>query len=202
VKFSGQCPGHRARAVAVANPGLLPHAQPMKFGALTGLVLGVAAWQASCSRPAAPPPQVSVATNTVTGRSQPRLATIKLWLGPKEIVAEQAIRPDQVQTGMMFRKEMGEDEGMLFVFGQPQRVSFWMRNTLLPLSCAYIDPSGTILEIHDMKPLDETPIESSSNDVQYVLEMKQGWFERNHITVGASLRTERGTLSETYFGHP
>jgi uncharacterized membrane protein (UPF0127 family) len=53
-----------------------------------------------------------------------------------------------------------------------------------------------------MKPLDETPIQASTGQVQYVLEMKQGWFERNHIGVGTSVRTERGSLSQTYFGQP
>ena len=53
-----------------------------------------------------------------------------------------------------------------------------------------------------MKPLDETPIQAGSDQVQYVLEMKQGWFERNHVAVGAAVRTERGTLAQTYFGRP
>jgi uncharacterized membrane protein (UPF0127 family) len=101
---------------------------------------------------------------------------------------------------MMFRTEMAENEGMLFVFPEPYRVAFWMRNTLLPLSCAYIDPAGVILEIRDMKPLDETSIQAASDKVQYVLETKQGWFERNRVGVGTVVRTERGTLAETYFG--
>jgi len=137
---------------------------------------------------------------TVSGQPQPKLATIKLWLGPKEIVAEQAIEPLEVQTGMMFRKEMGEDEGMLFIFDAPMRARFWMRNTLLPLSCAYIDPAGVILELHDMKPLDETGIEAATDRVQYVLEMKQGWFQRNNIAPGTVVRTERGSFAQTYFG--
>jgi uncharacterized membrane protein (UPF0127 family) len=184
----------------------------MRIGSIVGWALLGVALQIGCSQRVAPPPatpQSSTETTpptrtepTPVGQPQPKLPTIKLWLGPKEIVAEQALTPDQVHTGMMFRKEMGEDEGMLFVFTQPQKISFWMRNTLLPLSCAYIDPSGTVLEIHDMKPLDETSILAASNDVQYVLEMKQGWFERNHIGVGTSVRTERGSLSQTYLGQP
>ena len=88
---------------------------------------------------------------------------------------------------------------MLFVFGGPMRASFWMRNTLIPLSCAYIDPEGVIQEIRDMKPLDETPIEAKTDQVQYVLEVKQGWFERNKVNVGMLVRTEQGSLRETYF---
>ena len=60
---------------------------------------------------------------------------------------------------MMFRKEMNENEAMLFVFAQPFHASFYMRNTIIPLSCAYLDTEGEILEIHDLKPMDETPIE-------------------------------------------
>lgn len=174
----------------------------MRQSMLTGLVLASALLaSAGCSRPAATPPAPAAAEPAApSGRPQPKLATIKLWLGPKEVAAEQAITPDQVQTGMMFRKEMGEDEGMIFIFGGAHRASFWMRNTLLPLSCAYIDPSGTILEIHDMKPLDESPIQASSDQVQYVLEMKQGWFDRNKIAPGTIVRTEKGTLTQTYFG--
>lgn len=133
-------------------------------------------------------------------KAQPKLATIKLWLGAQEITAEQALTVPQITAGMMFREEMGEKEGMLFVFGEPHRASFWMRNTVLPLSCAYLDPDGVILEIHDMKPLDESPIEANSDRVQYVLETRQGWFQRNGIGPGTVVRTERGTLRETYFG--
>ncbi len=122
-------------------------------------------------------------------------------MGTVEVVAEQALSNDQIARGMMFRKEMGEMEGMLFVFSAPHRTSFWMRNTLLPLTCAYIDPEGVILEIRDMRPLDETPILASSDRIQYVLEMNQGWFERHKITTNMLIRTERGSLRGTYFGN-
>jgi uncharacterized protein len=134
------------------------------------------------------------------GQPQPKLPVIKLWLGAHEIIAEQAVSRPQIEAGMMFRQEMAENEGMLFVFVEPHRASFWMRNTLLPLSCAYIDPEGVILEIHDMKPLDESSITAGSDRVQYVLEMNHGWFERHHVKVGTVVRTERGTLRQTYFG--
>src|SRR6266705_7225533 len=81
--------------------------------------------------------------------AQPKLKTMKLWLGPQEVTAELALTLPQIMTGMMFRKEMAENEGMLFVFGLDPRLpgahraSFYMRNTLIPLSCAYIDRKGT-----------------------------------------------------------
>ena len=131
--------------------------------------------------------------------AQPRLRTMKLWLGPKEITAELAINDVERNTGMMFRDKMEENEGMLFIFPQPALVSFYMRNTYVPLSCAYIGPDGTILEIHDLKPLDETPVYAKSDQIQYVLEVKQGWFERNGVRVGTVVRTEHGSFPETFF---
>ena len=133
-------------------------------------------------------------------QAQPMLSTIKLWLGKEEITAEQALTPGQVQAGLMFRKEMPEDHGMIFVFSEPHRAAFWMRNTILPLTCAYIDSDGVILEIRDMRPLDESPITAASGNVQFVLEMNQGWFSRHQISKGAVVRTERGSLTESYFG--
>jgi uncharacterized protein len=113
-------------------------------------------------------------------------------------VAELATTHAQIQTGMMWRTNMAEMEGMLFIFAQPHQVAFYMRNTLVPLSCAYIDAEGTILEIYDMKPLDETPIPSRSSQVQYVLEMNQGWFARHGVRPGVAVSTDRGTFPQTF----
>ncbi len=172
----------------------------MKSCRLPGLFWLAALTFAGCGNsekaPAAPPAQ----NQPVSGQPQPKLQTIKLWLGPQEMLAEVARTASQIQKGMMFRKEMAENEGMLFVFPQPHRASFWMKNTLIPLSCAYIDAEGVILETHDMKPLDETPIMAASDQVSYVLETKQGWFERNKVGVGAVVRTERGSLARSFFG--
>jgi uncharacterized protein len=132
------------------------------------------------------------------GKAQPKLPTLKLWVGTNEVTGEIAQTPRQIQTGMMWRTNMAEMEGMLFVFPQPHQVAFYMRNTLVPLSCAYIDAEGTILEIYDMKPRDETPIPSKSDQVQYVLEMRQGWFERHGVKAGVAISTERGTLPQTF----
>ena len=132
------------------------------------------------------------------GHPQPKLQTMKLWVGTNEVMAELALTRRQIEIGMMRRTNMAEMEGMLFVFPQPNQVAFYMKNTLLPLSCAYIDPEGTILEIHDMKPLDKTPIPSESDQVQYVLEMNQGWFERHGVKSAVAVSTERGTFPQTF----
>ena len=152
-----------------------------------------------CTKPPPKPEKLSTPVAAAEGKPQPRLRTLKLWVGAEEIVAELASKDAEIQTGMMFRREMAENEGMLFIFAEPYRASFWMKNTILPLSCAYIDPKGTILEIRNMTPHDETPITAATDQVQYVLEMNQGWFARKNIKPGMIFRTEVGTLAETFF---
>jgi uncharacterized membrane protein (UPF0127 family) len=146
-----------------------------------------------------PPTNDAVSAAGHLNHAQPKLRTMKLWLGAKEIAAELAITKVQIMTGMMFRKEMGEDEGMLFVFAQPQKAAFYMRNTYVPLSVAYIDTQGVIAEIHDLEPLNENPVFAKTDNIQFVLEMRRGWFERNGIATGAVVRTEHGSLPETFF---
>jgi uncharacterized protein len=132
-------------------------------------------------------------------QAQPRLQTLKLWLGAAEITAELALTQQQVQTGMMFRTEMGENDGMLFVFGGPHQAAFWMKNTKVPLSAAYIDPEGTILEIHDLQPHNTNSVVAATGRVQYVLETPQGWYQRHNVSTGAVVRSERGSLQQTFF---
>jgi uncharacterized protein len=131
--------------------------------------------------------------------AQPKLPTIKVWLGPEELLTEVARTDVQIATGMMFRTNMAENEAMLFVFPSPDRRSFYMRNCIVALSAAYITPDGTIAEIVDLEPGNEIPVPSESRHIQFVLEVPQGWFQRHNISPGAVLRTEKGTLQETFF---
>ena len=135
-----------------------------------------------------------------SNQAQPKLRVIRLWLGTNELKAEVARSASEIATGMMHRTKMAENEAMLFVFFRPRRAAFYMRNTILPLSCAYIGSDGAILEIHDMKPLDETPIVASTDQVQYVLEVNQGWFKREGVNVGTVVSTEKGPLRKIFFG--
>ena len=146
----------------------------------------------------AAPPATNVA-GWVPTKVQPKLPTIKVWLGSQELVTEVAATDPQIHTGMMFRETIAENEAMIFVFDRPEYRAFWMKNVSVPLSCAYIDPDGVILEIHDMTPHETKPIESATGRIQYVLETKQGWFERNKIATGTIVRTERGSLEESFF---
>jgi uncharacterized membrane protein (UPF0127 family) len=128
--------------------------------------------------------------------AQARLPTVKLWLGSQELVAEIARAPQELATGMMFRTNMAPNEAMLFLLPVPGQASFYMKNTVIPLSCAYIDGEGKILEVHDMKPKDEASILSATSNIRFVLEVNQGWFEKNHIGPGTLIRTENGALSD------
>ncbi len=88
------------------------------------------------------------------------------------------------RKGLMFRKTLPVNEGMLFVFEYDQKLSFWMKNTYIPLSIAFIDAGGFIREIYDMAPLHENIIYSSKNFVRYALEVNKGWFAGNNIVPG------------------
>jgi hypothetical protein len=171
----------------------------MKRFVLIGLVAVAAV--AGCNKPSAvpqPPSSAASAGPQLPTKAQPTLPTIRLWLGAEELKTEMARTDEQVMTGMMFRTNMDEMAGMIFVFPGPWRPSFWMKNCPLPLSCAYINPDGAIAEIHDLQAQDTNAVTADSNQIQYVLEVNQGWFKRHHIALGTVVRTERGTLQETF----
>jgi len=151
-----------------------------------------------CHKPAAVTNRPPSIDDILPKSAQPKLSTIKLWLGAQEITAEIAVTVEAERAGLMFRTNIAENEGMIFVLPLAQRASFWMKNCVIPLSCAYIDSDGVILETHDMIPRNEEPIVAGSENVRFVLETKLGWFERNQVTTGAVVRTERGTLAETF----
>jgi uncharacterized membrane protein (UPF0127 family) len=102
------------------------------------------------------------------------------------LIVELATTPAQHQQGLMFRQEMAENRGMLFIFDRDRSGGFWMRNTYLPLDIAYIGADGTVLEIVQGKPLDET-ILTPRQPYRYVLEVNAGWFERHGLGVGAKI---------------
>lgn len=115
---------------------------------------------------------------------QPELPTVTLRLGSATVEAEVADRAPQRNIGLMGRTELPDGRGMLFVFPQPQPMAFWMRNTLVPLSIAYINGAGVIREIHDLQPLDEKSVRSTVRDLVYALEVPQGWFAKNGVLPG------------------
>lgn len=114
------------------------------------------------------------------------LPRIKLSAGMHLIDTQVAASQDERSTGLMFRKDMPPSEGMLFAFEQAAVQCFWMKNTLLPLTAAFVADDGTIVNLVDMKPqtLDS---HCSRQPVRYVLEMNQGWFDKKGIKAGFKL---------------
>lgn len=123
---------------------------------------------------------------------QMNLQRVKLSAGMRLIDAQVALTPEQRQIGLMFRKDMPQQEGMIFVFEQPARQCFWMKNTLLPLTAAFVADDGTIVNLADMKPQTTDP-HCSAQPVRFVLEMNKGWFARKGIKAGSKLG---GTIFE------
>jgi uncharacterized protein len=108
-------------------------------------------------------------------------------VGERTVQMQIAARPEELQKGLMFRTAMGPDEGMLFVFTQPQPQGFWMRNTILPLDIGYFEATGELKEIYPMYPHDEKTVSSRSHAIQFCLEMNQGWYRQNNVKPGAQL---------------
>lgn len=117
-----------------------------------------------------------------------RPGRIKLAVGQSVLWAEVADNPRSREQGLMFRKSMPGDEGMLFIFEYPQMQSFWMKNTYLPLDIAFISEQGVIINIRTMKPLDEGPRYHSLAPALYVIETNAGWFEKNGIKAGDKVK--------------
>jgi uncharacterized membrane protein (UPF0127 family) len=120
---------------------------------------------------------------------QTNLPRVTLSAGMHQIDAQVAQTPDQRATGLMHRKEMPQHEGMLFVFERPTMQCFWMKDTLLPLSVAFLADDGTVVNLAEMKPL-ALDSHCSAQPVRYVLEMNQGWFAKKGVKPGSKLNGE------------
>ncbi|WP_313077196.1 DUF192 domain-containing protein [Melaminivora sp.] len=120
------------------------------------------------------------------GGPQLDLPRVELFAGMHRIDAQVASAPAQRQTGLMLRRDMPAHEGMLFVFEQAGVQCFWMKNTLLPLTAAFVADDGTIVNLADMQPQSEDS-HCSARPVRFVLEMNQGWFARRGFKAGSRL---------------
>ena len=127
---------------------------------------------------------------SVWPQDQPQnLAATTLKVGMHSIRAQLAITPLQRQIGLMHRREMPSHEGMLFVFDEPSQQCFWMRNTLIPLSIAFLAEDGTVVNLADMKPQSDDS-HCSAKPVRFVLEMNQGWFAKRGVKPGTRISGE------------
>ena len=120
------------------------------------------------------------------GSPQMNLPRVTLNAGMHLIQAQVAQDFEQRQIGLMWRKDMPQNEGMLFVFEQASVQCFWMRNTLLPLTAAFVADDGTIVNLVDMKPQSDDS-HCSKKPVRFVLEMNRGWFAKKGIKEGSKL---------------
>jgi uncharacterized protein len=132
---------------------------------------------------------ISISAAASAQSAQPELPSITLQAGMHLIKAELADDPGKRQTGLMMRKDMAVNHGMLFVFDRADVQCFWMKNTLLPLSIAFIADDGVIVNIADMLPLSESN-HCSAKPIRYALEMHQGWFAKRGMKAGFKLKGE------------
>ena len=115
-----------------------------------------------------------------------QLPRIQLNAGIHVIRAELANTPESRMQGLMFRKTLGTSDGMLFVFDEPERQCMWMRNTYVPLSVAFIDGKGAILNVEDMEPLTENS-HCALGPAKFALEMNKGWFASRGLKAGTRI---------------
>lgn len=108
-------------------------------------------------------------------------------IGEKPAQLQLAVTSAEMQRGLMERRSLGADEGMIFIYQKPGPMSFWMRNTPLPLDIAFFDANGVMREVYPLYPFDENVLKSRSDDVQFAVEMRQGWFRENGVRPGARL---------------
>jgi uncharacterized membrane protein (UPF0127 family) len=163
----------------------------------------------SCGKSSPPPaaPAAPTLDDILPKHAQPKLPTMKIVLcvardnsfRPIEALnAELALTEKEEMAGMMFRTNIQDSDSMLFVLPQPQQASFWMKNCPESISAAYISPDGVIQEIHHLEKNDTNAVLAASDNIQFVLETSDGWFARHHVGTGTVIRTEKGSLAETF----
>lgn len=140
---------------------------------LTHYLIGAIAWAALAPLSAQEQPQSGLPRTTLTA-------------GFHQIEVQVASTPPQQATGLMFRSEMPQHEGMLFVFPEPKQQCFWMKNTLIPLTAAFVADDGTVINLEDMQP-QTTQSHCSVKPVRFVLEVNQGWFAKKGLKAGTRL---------------
>lgn len=111
----------------------------------------------------------------------------EIRVGEKTVRMQLAVRPREMERGLMERRDLKADDGMLFVYAGTQRMSFWMRNTPTPLDIGFFTADGVLKEVYALHPFDETGVQSRSEALKFALEVNQGWFAKNGVKPGAQL---------------
>ncbi len=112
------------------------------------------------------------------------LPTVQVVVKGHDLVIELATTPEARSCGLSLRDSLPTNRGMLFVYAEPEILTFWMKNTRMPLSIAFIDPAGRVVGIQKMNPFPTTTVYASPVPALYALEVNQGWFEKNGVGVG------------------
>ena len=133
-----------------------------------------------CSRESTAPTPVAAAPKTVAD-------FFPIKIGDQTVRMQLAVRTGEMQRGLMDRRDLGRDDGMLFVYEKPQPLGFWMRNTPTALDIGFIDPAGVLQEIYAMHPFDDRTVTSRGERLQFALETNQGWYREHGIKPGAKL---------------
>ncbi|MET0261621.1 MAG: DUF192 domain-containing protein [Rariglobus sp.] len=110
-----------------------------------------------------------------------------IQVGDRTVKMQLAIKPREMERGLMERRDLKTDEGMLFLYEKPQKMSFWMRNTPTALDIGFFSADGTLKEVYPLYPFDETTVQSRSDELKFALEMNQGWFEFHGVKPGAKI---------------
>jgi uncharacterized membrane protein (UPF0127 family) len=173
----------------------------MKLTRLFVLLLSVALIGGCQKPPMAETPAPDTSENElIPTKAQPKLRTMKIFLGAETLDTELALSPKEETTGMMFRTNILDTDSMLFVLPYPMQASFWMKNCPESISAAYITTDGVIAEIHHFEKNDVTPVLSAQDNIRFVLETSEGWFTRHNVSTGMVVQAESGTLSHTFLG--
>lgn len=110
-----------------------------------------------------------------------------LTVGERTLRVQLAVTMPEMQRGLMGRRDLGPDDGMIFVYPAPQQMNFWMKNTPTPLDIGFFTPDGTLGEVYPLYPYDETTVSSAGSDYTLALEVNQGWFAKHGLKPGARL---------------
>lgn len=129
-----------------------------------------------------------------------------LTLGDSRLEVEAAVTKLEMKTGLMHRETLPDDKGMLFIYPKPAKLRFWMKDTSIPLDIGYFDRFGKLREIHHLQPYDLDPISAKKANIQYALEVPNGWFKKEKLSIGAQLKLseiraildKRGRSPEAY----
>jgi uncharacterized protein len=167
-----------------ANPLFRPTSWHLPAAVSALLVFAIAAGGVGCAREsgAAAAPK---ATTTASPKTVADYFPIKV--GDVSVRMQLAVRPAEMQRGLMERRNLGADDGMIFVYERPQQMSFWMHNTPTPLDIGFFTRDGTLQEVYPLHPFDETSVASRSSELQFALEVNQGWFRDKGVKPGAKL---------------